>query len=99
VPQISEMSSLSKASTAWASAKLACLDGPFLSALAKSSVTELCGEGTFDDGIAGMALWAFSQMEDLSPAWRLVEHATQASSITLGALLGTCERRGLLTES
>mmetsp|Transcript_109610 Transcript_109610/g.353704 ORF Transcript_109610/g.353704 Transcript_109610/m.353704 type:complete len:730 (-) Transcript_109610:43-2232(-) len=96
MPIIKEMSPLSLASTAWASAQLAYLDRQLLTAIAESSLATLSQPESFDDGVAGMALWAFSQLDDLSLAWQLADCAQGASSLSLGALLGACERRSMV---
>uniref|UniRef100_A0A6T0Z685 Uncharacterized protein n=2 Tax=Alexandrium monilatum TaxID=311494 RepID=A0A6T0Z685_9DINO len=55
----------------------------------------LPGAGSlFDDGVAGMALWAASASGDLESAWTLAASGGGASSISLGPLLAACEQEG-----
>lgn len=94
--KLNEMSPLSLASTAWAGAKLKFLDQPLMTALASTAISR-SEVHSFDDGVAGMALWALAQLEDLTSAQTLAERLpVEASSLTLGALLSAYERRNFL---
>merc|ERR1711972_940175 len=87
------------ANVAWSCVRLSYLDAPLLSVLpsalldAFESATESSKSRPvcpIDDGVAGMALWAFTQLDDLVAAERLAG-AVAASCLSLGPLLSRFE--------
>lgn len=92
--KIAWMSPLSLASTAWAFATLEWRDQPLLSALSAASLPTLGREVVIDEGVAGMALWAASRLDDKSLAWKMLDQTRGISLLNFSCLLEACEQVG-----
>ena len=88
---VSDLSPLSLASTAWACVSMKIIYFPLLDAM-----SELLFQSPVDDGIATMAIWSLSRLPDLDRAFLLVDSAKwRIPPLSLSALLEACEQRDL----
>lgn len=84
------LSPLSLASTAWACVTLRVIDLPLLHAMASHLF-----RSKVDEGVATMAIWTLSQLDDVTAAFQLVDSAAwKIPPLSLSPLLSRCEQEG-----
>lgn len=92
------------ANTAWAFARLALLDGPFMQSLSSAFLSRVSlplSNSAVNPEMrhVEMMLWALSRLDDLSLTWNFLQTAIEngwaVGSFSLAGPLAECEHRGL----